>query len=206
MGIETLDAAFEPYVVIAIIVVLAALAAASVFLYSSERAARDRESWADYRRTVRRPSDATGVRNDTTWSGLEVEGRLRHELGELEQAGYRARLIKLPEGTYCVIVSGVLPTEECTASLYMECGERYPLMPPNVYAEVLRADHYDDFGQAETQEVMLSSLANVVAWDPDPGALLAVTQEAFAQMDESYRPSPEPSGFFNDYGEWIQAS
>jgi len=191
----------------ALVVVLVVAAVIGVAIYVSvyKRSLRDQESWERHRHTSRRLLDDPGFDEEVIWSGVDLETRFQRDLRELDQAGYTARLVRLPGGAHCVVVLGALPTKGHTASVYLECGESYPLASPNVYAEVLSTGHYDDFGQAEAQEVSLGRFASVDVWEPDSSSLLTVIREVFAQMDDSYRPALRISGFFNEFGEWVHS-
>lgn len=135
--------------------------------------------------------------------GNDPERRVRKEADQLELAGYQSRLVKLEERIYCVTVSGSLPTKNRTANVYLECGERFPDIPPNIYAEVLSATRFDKYGQAATREVELGPLQSLVVWNAQ-SSLLELVREVFGQLDESYHPTGQLSGFFDKYGDWVR--
>jgi len=191
-------------IVVVVIAVILLIVSAAAAYFCLRWLARQQESWEEHRRSARRLRPVPGDNADVVWMGVDVERRLQDEIRELERAGYRSRLVRLEEGAYCISVSGALPTKERTAYLYLECRDRFPLAPPNIYAEVLSATRFDEFGQAETREVALQPLAAIIGWEAQAGSLLTVTREAFAQLDESYRPTGQLSGFLNQYGDWVR--
>jgi hypothetical protein len=137
------------------------------------------------------------------WPGT-TENKLDQEIEQIEQGGYQAYLVPLEKpNSYCVRVSGSLPTKERTAYLYLVCEEFFPVSSPTVYAEVLSASRIDSYGQAKPREVELGPLQTVAEWNADSD-LLGVVREAFGELDESYRPTGQISVFFNEYGEWVR--
>lgn len=218
----------ETLIIIAVIVSVGVLIAAAVIIYRLvHHTIEQQESWTPKPRpnpiangsnnaawpdqtVMGRRSNAARVPipdspNGIVWMGIDLERKLEAERKNLELGGYRARVVSLPEtGGYCVSVSGALPTKERTAYLYLLCQESFPVTRPTVYAEVLSATRFDDYGQAETREVVLQSLFAIMTWDGQTSSLLDVAREAFAQLDESYRPTEQLSGFLNEYGDWIR--
>ncbi len=216
----------QTLVAIAIIVFVAVSVsfAIGMFLFL-RRLGSNQEDWTG-QSDQRRPSPLPSVNSigETEWEGQfpdgfekpssmddssELERRLKREIRELERAGYEQHLVRLPTqkgDAYCVTVSGSLPTKGGTANLYLECDDDFPSAPPHVYAEVLNAAQFDQYGQAEAREVELQPLQVIQKWDQQSSSLSSVAQEAFIQLDESYRPTSQLSGFLNKYGELVRSS
>lgn len=140
----------------------------------------------------------------------ELAGRLKRESEDLDQAGFEESIVKLPapegDDVYCVTVSSSLPTKCRTANLYLVCDHDFPFTTPRVYAEVLSATRFNQYGQARTTEVELQPLQTLQKWNWLSSSLLDIVREAFGQLDEEYRTTDRLSGFLNRYGELVRLS